>query len=83
MIVEILDVIVALGSVAVAVAVPVVIAWVKVNRQIETLETKMEGFVKDLERHDVEYNKIEAMLAEIRVDLKRIEITLARNQMDQ
>ena len=27
-----------------------VIGWVKINRQVETLETKLEGFEKDLNR---------------------------------
>ena len=83
MVVNIFDLVIGLAGVIVAFAVPVLAAWIKINRQIETLETKMEGFVKDLERHDVEYSKIEAILAEIRIDLKRIEITLARNRMDE
>lgn len=83
MVVNIFDLTIGLAGVIIALTVPILAAWIKINRQIETLETKMEGFVKDLERHDVEYTKIETILAEIRVDLKRIEITLARNRIDE
>jgi len=55
---------------------------IKAMRQLESLETKVETIERDMARQEVEYNKIESLLKEIQVDIKRIELTLAKNQIE-
>ena len=71
---------------ALAVLIPVVIAgvigWVKINRQVETLETKFEGMEKEMQRHDNDLKDVIRMFAEIKNEITSIRLLLAANQIN-
>lgn len=65
----------------VTVIIATVVGWVKLNRQVETLETKFEAIEKDMSRHESEHKEIKSMFADIKSELADLRILLAKNQI--
>lgn len=60
-----------------------IIGWVKLNRQVETLETKFEAMEKDIVRQESDIKIIESMFAEIKNQLADLKLLLAKHQISE
>lgn len=75
-IVQILEI--CLGALA-TILVFVIGGAIKINRQVETLETKMEQIEKDMNRYESEHKEIKSMFSEIKEQIADLKILLAGN----
>ena len=78
---NVLEVIEAILAIVIPVTIAGVIGWVKINRQVETLETKFEAMEKDIVRQEGDIKKVEEMFAEIKNQLADLKILLAKHQI--
>lgn len=72
---------VGIGALA-TVVVAAIAGAIKINRQIETLETKVEVMEVSIKRQDDEYKELRKILEEIRTTLNRLDVQLARNHIE-
>jgi len=80
---NVLEVIEAILALLVPVTIAGVIGWVKLNRQVETLETKFEAIEKDIVRQEGDIKKVAEMFAEIKDQLADLKLLLAKHQISE
>ena len=80
---EILKILETILAIIIPVTIASIVGWVKINRQIETLETKLEAIQKDIVRQESDIKIIESMFAEIKNQLSDLKLLLAKHQISE
>lgn len=80
---EILKILETILAIIIPVTIASIVGWVKINRQIETLETKFEAIQKDIVRQESDIKIIEGMFAEIKNQLSDLKLLLAKHQISE
>jgi predicted nucleic acid-binding Zn-ribbon protein len=80
---EILKILETILAIIIPVTIASIVGWVKINRQIETLETKFEAIQKDIVRQESDIKNIEGMFAEIKNQLADLKLLLAKHQISE
>ena len=80
---EVLKVLETILAIIIPVTIASIVGWVKINRQIETLETKLEAIQKDIVRQESDIKIIESMFAEIKNQLSDLKLLLAKHQISE
>ena len=80
---EILKILETILAIIIPVTIASIVGWVKINRQIETLETKLEAIQKDIVRQESDIKIIEGMFAEIKNQLSDLKLLLAKHQISE
>ena len=80
---EILKILETILAIIIPVTIASIVGWVKINRQIETLETKFEAIQKDIVRQESDIKIIESMFAEIKNQLSDLKLLLAKHQISE
>lgn len=80
---EVLKILETILAIIIPVTIASIVGWVKINRQIETLETKLEAIQKDIVRQESDIKIIESMFAEIKNQLSDLKLLLAKHQISE
>ena len=80
---EVLKILETILAIIIPVTIASIVGWVKINRQIETLETKFEAIQKDIVRQESDIKIIESMFAEIKNQLSDLKLLLAKHQISE
>jgi biopolymer transport protein ExbB/TolQ len=80
---DVLKILETMLAIIIPVTIASIIGWVKINRQIETLETKFQAIEKDIVRQESDIKIIENMFAEIKNQLSDLKLLLAKHQISE
>ena len=80
---EVLKILETILAIIIPVTIASIVGWVKINRQIETLETKLEAIQKDIVRQESDIKIIEGMFAEIKNQLSDLKLLLAKHHISE